>query len=220
MKVPFFAYLKKKGLIVSWIMSFISAFSVIFQLEAVIEAEKQAARDLIREKRKDRALIALKKKKTQEELLKKVDAWLINVEQQVCKVVVWYILFCVQYSFIFKYSNRDVSMAIFSKGCVILAVIFFFQLADIELASKQKAVFDSLKAGSDAMKAIQNEISLEDVQKLMDDSAEAKAYQEVRLQLIFSFCFLVSFNHCCLQTNHLQLNFHLRQNNAIRLVNG
>lgn len=103
------------------------------QLEAVIEAEKQAARDLIREKRKDRALIALKKKKTQEELLKKVDAWLINVEQQ---------------------------------------------LADIELASKQKAVFDSLKAGSDAMKAIQNEISLEDVQKLMDDSAEAKAYQE------------------------------------------
>lgn len=54
-----------------------------FQLESVIEAEKQAARDLIREKRKDRALLALKKKKTQEELLKQVDAWVINVEQQV-----------------------------------------------------------------------------------------------------------------------------------------
>jgi hypothetical protein len=53
------------------------------QLEAVIEAEKQAARDLIREKKKDRALLALKKKKTQEELLKQVDTWLINVEQQV-----------------------------------------------------------------------------------------------------------------------------------------
>jgi len=103
------------------------------QLDAVIEAEKQAARDLIRDKKKDRALLALKKKRVQEELLQKVDAWLINVEQQ---------------------------------------------LADIELASKQKAVFESLKAGSKAMKEIQNEISLDDVQKLMDDTAEAKAYQD------------------------------------------
>ncbi|GAU19572.1 hypothetical protein TSUD_303850 [Trifolium subterraneum] len=103
------------------------------KLDAVIEAEKQAARDLIREKKKDRALLALKKKKTQEELLKQVDAWLINVEQQ---------------------------------------------LADIELASKQKAVFESLKAGNDAMKAIQSEINIDDVQKLMDETAEAKAYQD------------------------------------------
>lgn len=103
------------------------------KLEEVIEAEKQAARDLIRHKRKDRALLALKKKKTQEELLKQVDTWLINVEQQ---------------------------------------------LADIELTSKQKAVFESLKAGNDAVKAIQSEINLDDVQKLMDDSAEAKAYQD------------------------------------------
>ena len=55
----------------------------MFQLEAVIEAEKQAARDLIREKKKERALLALKKKRTQEELLKQVDTWVINVEQQV-----------------------------------------------------------------------------------------------------------------------------------------
>lgn len=103
------------------------------QLEAVIEAEKQAARHLIREKRKDRALLALKKKKVQEELLQKVDAWLINVEQQ---------------------------------------------LADIELGSKQKAVFESLQAGNTAMKAIQSEINLDDVQKLMDDTEEAKAYQD------------------------------------------
>ncbi|KAM0942790.1 putative Snf7 family protein [Dioscorea sansibarensis] len=103
------------------------------QLETVIEAEKQVAKDLIREKRKDRALLALKKKKAQEELLKQVDAWLINVEQQ---------------------------------------------LADIELTSKQKAVYESLKAGNNAIKAIQSEINLDDVQKLMEDSAEAKAYQD------------------------------------------
>lgn len=103
------------------------------QLETVIEAEKLAAKDLIREKRKDRALLALKKKKTQEELLKQVDTWLINVEQQ---------------------------------------------LADIELVSKQKAVFESLKSGTDAIKAIQSEVNMDDVQKLMDDTAEAKAYQD------------------------------------------
>ncbi|KAK2973194.1 hypothetical protein RJ640_009824 [Escallonia rubra] len=103
------------------------------QLDGVIEAEKQAAKDLLREKKKERALLALKKKKVQEELLKQVDAWLIKVEQQ---------------------------------------------LADIELTSKQKAVFESLKAGNDAIKAIQSEVNLEDVQKLMDDTAEAKAYQD------------------------------------------
>ncbi|CAH2043612.1 unnamed protein product [Thlaspi arvense] len=103
------------------------------QLEKVIDAEKQAARDLIRENRKERALLALRKKRTQEELLKQVDQWVINVEQQ---------------------------------------------LADIELTSKQKAVFESLKQGSSAIKAIQSEVDLDDVQKLMDDTADAKAYQD------------------------------------------
>ncbi|CAH2073453.1 unnamed protein product [Thlaspi arvense] len=117
------------------------------QLEKVIEAEKQAARDLIREKRKDRALLALKKKRTQEELLKQVDQWVINVEQQ-------------------------------KPEQTYFQPVVVTQLADIELTSKQKAVFESLKQGNSAIKAIQSEVNLDDVQKLMDDTADAKAYQD------------------------------------------
>lgn len=67
-----------------------------FQLEKVIEAEKEAARQLVQQKKRDRALIALKKKKSQEELLKQVDTWQMNVEQQVSSLLdrFWLLMNC------------------------------------------------------------------------------------------------------------------------------
>jgi hypothetical protein len=64
-------------------LKFLSSIGMCFQLEKVIEREKEVARELVKEKKRERALLALKKKKVQEELLRNVDAWLLNVEQQV-----------------------------------------------------------------------------------------------------------------------------------------
>lgn len=117
-------------------------------------------------------MLALKKKKVQEDLLKQVDGWLINVEQQVSLL-----------------RSGSIHLVV-SSFCLCLYDIFLYwillQLADVELASKQKAVFESLRTGNNAVKAMQSEISLDDVQKLMDDSAEAKAYQDVSFSIFSS----------------------------------
>lgn len=60
------------------------------------------------------------------------------------------------------------------------SLILGVQITNIEVVGRQKDVFDSLKSGHSAIKELQSEISLDDVQKLMDETAEAKQYQDVR----------------------------------------
>lgn len=54
----------------------------------MLPCESSPKTDLIRENKKERASLALKWKKAHEELLRRVDGWLINVGQQVTDTIV------------------------------------------------------------------------------------------------------------------------------------
>ncbi|KAG2492806.1 hypothetical protein HYH03_008966 [Edaphochlamys debaryana] len=98
-----------------------------------LERHGEVARQLAAEGRRDRALLALRKKKLSERQLGQLHSLIINVEEM---------------------------------------------LSNIESTKKQTAVFSALQQSNDALKQLQAQVKLEDVQRLLDDTAEAKAYQE------------------------------------------
>ena len=53
------------------------------QLEARIDQNVAVAKELLAAKKRDRALVALKKKKLNENQVKTIQAWLLNVEDMV-----------------------------------------------------------------------------------------------------------------------------------------
>jgi charged multivesicular body protein 6 len=61
------------------------------QTEIVINKENEAARQLLKEGKKKQALIALKKKKYQEQLLDKAEKQLSNIQEMV-HVSIWFTL--------------------------------------------------------------------------------------------------------------------------------
>lgn len=103
------------------------------QLDVVIARETEICKDLIRQKKKDRALIALKKKKFQEGLLIKTEGQMETLDTLI---------------------------------------------RTIDFASQQQEVFAALKIGKEALDEINKQCSIEDVEQLMDESAEALAQQE------------------------------------------
>ncbi|CEP15114.1 hypothetical protein [Parasitella parasitica] len=102
------------------------------KLNVVIDKEVEAAKIAIQQGNKQKALLALKKKKYQVQLLEKTDQQLMNLEEL---------------------TNS------------------------IEFALVEKQVLEGLKCGNDVLKEIHKETSLEAVEKLMDDTADAIAYQ-------------------------------------------
>lgn len=53
------------------------------------------------------------------------------------------------------------------------------QVTSIEFSLVEKSVFEGLKQGSSVLKELQKEMSLEAVERLMEQSAEGVAYQKV-----------------------------------------
>eukprot|EP00210_Caulerpa_lentillifera_P001950 g1871.t1 len=51
-------------------------------------------------------------------------------------------------------------------------------LSNIELAKQQNAIFAALRSGTDALQQVQKEVKLEDIDKLTEDTNEAKAYMD------------------------------------------
>lgn len=57
--------------------------------------------------------------------------------------------------------------------------MIFDQVQSIEYALVEQKVLEGLKSGNEVLKQLNNEMRLEDVEKLMDDTADAIAYQKV-----------------------------------------
>ena len=53
-----------------------------------------------------------------------------------------------------------------------------FQIETIEWETQQLEVFEGLKQGNKVLDEIHQQMSVDDVVQLMDDTAEAQAYQE------------------------------------------
>lgn len=98
----------------------------------VIQRETEVARQLFKAGKRKQALLALKKKKYQEQLLEKSEALLANVQEMV---------------------------------------------DSIEFARLEAQVFDGLKLGTRTLQELNREMSLEAVERLMDETQEALEYQ-------------------------------------------
>jgi len=102
------------------------------KIQINLDKEKELAKKLIKEGRKDRALLLLKKKRAQESMLAKTDTQLDNIEQ-LC--------------------------------------------GSLEFAQIESKVVEGLKAGNESLKQLQKMMSLEDVEKIMEETQEAVEYQ-------------------------------------------
>lgn len=103
------------------------------KIQIQLEKERELAKKLLKDGRKDKAKLLLRKKKFQEGLLEKTDGQLDNIERMV---------------------------------------------HDLEFAQIESKVVQGLKSGNEALKKMHELMSIEDVERIMDETAEAVEYQQ------------------------------------------
>eukprot|EP00983_Pelagomonas_calceolata_P004099 132646-Pelagomonas_calceolata.AAC.2 len=102
-------------------------------LEARIDRHAEVARALVRENKRDRALLVLKKKRLVEKQGETLAGLVLNVEALV---------------------------------------------SSVETQQQQNKVFHALKQGNETLKQLQQAVTVDDVQRMMEDAAQAKAQYE------------------------------------------
>ncbi|XP_023864123.1 charged multivesicular body protein 6 [Salvelinus sp. IW2-2015] len=97
-----------------------------------LEKERNLAKQLLKDGKKEKALLLLKKKRYQDQLLDKTENQISNLERM-CQ--------------------------------------------DIEFAQIEMKVIEGLKVGNDCLKSLHEVMSIEDVERIMDETQEAIEYQ-------------------------------------------
>ncbi|XP_073705529.1 charged multivesicular body protein 6 [Garra rufa] len=98
-----------------------------------LEKERRLAKQLLKDGKKERALLLLKKKRYQDQLLDKTDIQIDNLEHMV---------------------------------------------QDIEFVQIEKNVIEGLKAGNDCLKQMHEVMSIEEVERILEETQEATEYQK------------------------------------------
>lgn len=102
---------------------------------------------------KDRAIIALRRRKYQQGLLVKTDGQLETLEQLVCP----------------------------PQSSLRTGLIICFQVSTIEFSLVEVSVLHGLKQGNNVLKEIHKEMNIDAVERLLEETNEAQEYQRVRL---------------------------------------
>lgn len=126
------------------------------QLQIVLDREEEIARQQLRAGQKERAVVTLRQRKYQESLLQKTDTQLENLEQLVR------FRLCLARAERLNDSLSDL------------------QVTSIEFSRIQVSVVHGLEQGNIVLKQINKEMNIERVNKLMEETTEAQAYQKVR----------------------------------------